>query len=398
MKIPKAKGFLKFHLLLTGLLFIMSSCNTSHISHYQQEVDSISAIYVPDQRVGICSVKLIQGEKKTIILKGETTNPAAKKQIIKTLDNKGILLNDSIIILPDTIKNKKYFGLAALSVINLRKAPDHKSELVSQSRMGTPVVILKNTGSWYLIQTPDNYISWTEESSVKILSRGEKEAWKNASRVIYLDNTGWLYDTPSQNSGVVSDLTGGCILEKIGESNGYVSVIIPDGRKGFVEKNKVLDFDHWKSTVACTEESICKVAMTFNGIPYLWGGSTVKGADCSGFVQSVYFMNGLILQRDASLQALHGAIVDISSGYSNLRKGDLLFFGSKRNGTAHVTHVAIYIGNNEYINSSGRVMVNSLDSAQVNYNQRMSLFLEAKRIIGVDNDPGIVRVNEHPWY
>ena len=97
------------------------------------------------------------------------------------------------------------------------------------------------------------------------------------------------------------------------------------------------------------------VALTYMGIPYLWGGSSVKGVDCSGFVQSVFFRNGIILARDASLQALHGLPVDISDGFNRLKKGDLLFFGSKENGDSHVTHVALYLGNNEYINSSGRV-------------------------------------------
>ena len=140
----------------------------------------------------------------------------------------------------------------------------------------------------------------------------EMAIWKKSSRVIYLENTGWLYDSPADNSGVVGDLVGGSIIEKIGQSNGYVSVVLPDGRKGFVEKKKVMDFDDWKNTVSCTEESVCNVAKTFLGLPYLWGGSSSKAVDCSGFVQSVYFMNGLILQRDASLQALHGSSVDIT--------------------------------------------------------------------------------------
>jgi cell wall-associated NlpC family hydrolase len=110
-------------------------------------------------------------------------------------------------------------------------------------------------------------------------------------------------------------------------------------------------------------------------------------------------MNGLILQRDASQQALHGSIVDISNGYSQLEKGDLLFFGLKVNGKQRVTHVAIYLGNMEYINSSGRVMINSLDSTQTNFNRkRTNSLLSAKRIIGVENDPGIVPVFKHSWY
>ena len=188
-------------------------------------------------------------------------------------------------------------------------------------------------------------------------------------------------------------------MKRTGELKGYFNVELPDGRTGFVERQKVMNFNDWKLVTPCTEESICSVARTFLGLPYLWGGSSAKAVDCSGFVQSVYFMNGLILQRDASQQALHGSVVDISNGYSRLKKGDLLFFGSKVNGNQPITHVAIYLGNMEYINSSGRVMINSFDSTQTNYNRkRKNSLLAAKRIIGVKNDPGIVPVFKHPWY
>ncbi len=299
----------------------------------------------------------------------------------------------------ETIRSEKYPGLVTLSVINIRKEPGHASELVSQSILGTPVLILKSNDSWLQIETPDNYIGWTTESSVRPMDSVEITGWKKATKVIYKENTGWLHDRTSEKSGVIGDLVGGSVLEKIGESKGYVNLILPDGRKGFVEKQKVMDFDLWEKTVICTEESICKTALTYMGIPYLWGGSSTKGADCSGFVQSVYFRNGLILARDAKLQALHGDSVDISDGYTRLRKGDLLFFGSKGNEISHVTHVAIYLGNLEYINSAGRVMINSLDSTKKNYNSdRMNSLLMAKRIIGVEHDSGIVPVNRHPWY
>jgi cell wall-associated NlpC family hydrolase len=161
----------------------------------------------------------------------------------------------------------------------------------------------------------------------------------------------------------------------------------------------VMDFDKWKNSFPSTEENICSVAKTYMGIPYLWGGSSTKAVDCSGFVQSVYFRNGIILQRDASLQALHGLPVDISDGYSRLKKGDLLFFGSKEKGMPHVTHVALYLGNSEYINASGRVQINSLDSTKQNFNaHRLNSLLQAKRVAGVRHDPGIEPVNEHPWY
>jgi SH3-like domain-containing protein len=311
---------------------------------------------------------------------------------IKSTDNK-------IRPLKDTLEDTNQMGLVTLSTINLRKEPHHSAELVSQAILGTPVKILKTEDSWLQIQTPDNYTGWIEESSVKLVNKIEMAEWKKASKVIYTENTGWLYNSASEKAGVVGDIVGGSLIEHVGESAGYVIIKLPDGRKGFVEKRKVIDFSKWKSTVSCTEDNVCSMAVTYLGLPYLWGGTSTKGVDCSGLVQSVYFRNGIILRRDASLQAAHGLPVDISAGFSQLRKGDLLFFGSKNNGISHVTHVALYIGNNEYINSSGRVQINNLDPAKVNYNShQMNSLLVAKRVIGVQNDKGIEAVNKHLWY
>jgi hypothetical protein len=398
MKHTETKRFFFIIGFWIGILFLIIGCHSSLDKDIQAEIDSITVKWIPDHREGICNVTAAIGKKGSIILRGKTTIPHAKQEIIKTLNNQGIVLIDSILILPDTVRNEKFRGLVPLSVINLRKQPDHISELVSQAILGTPVLILKDENSWLLIQTPDKYIGWTEKSSIVMISRAEINKWRQTERIIFLENSGWVYTSPEEY-GVVGDLVAGSIMEKTGESKGYLKVILPDGREGFVRKNSVMDFNLWKSQVPCTEENVCRIASTFLGIPYLWGGSSSKAVDCSGFVQSVYFMNGTILSRDASLQADHGLAVDLTNGYSQLKRGDLLFFGSKENSTSHVTHVAIYIGDNEYINSSGRVMINSLDSTQINYSiYRENSLLAAKRIIGVENDLGIVPVIKHPWY
>lgn len=230
------------------------------------------------------------------------------------------------------------------------------------------------------------------------MSENEMAEWKKAERLIFLENSGWIYSSPEE-SGIVGDLVAGCIMRKTGDLRDYYKIILPDGRKGFVRKKSVMDFNRWINQVPCSEENVCLIALTFLGLPYLWGGSSTKAVDCSGFVRAVYFMNGIILRRDASLQALHGQTIDIQSGFSNLRKGDLLFFGSKDKLKSYITHVAIYIGDSEYINSSGRVMIDSFDSSCTNFNSdRINSLITVKRIIGVENDSGIVPVIKHSWY
>jgi hypothetical protein len=390
-------------IIISGSIFFLitvfiSSCHSDKQGKAQAVIDSISAHLVPDKREGLCSVRADFTKNGTIVLKGETTSQRAGSEISAALRMVGFSVLDSIALLPDTLKLHEFRGLVTLSVINLRKLPAHSSELVSQAIMGTPVLILKSEGSWILIQTPDDYIAWTERSSVVALSTAGLNQWKRTSRVIFLDNSGWIYETPGKND-VISDLVAGCILVKTGESKGYAMVVLPDGREGYIENKSLADFRSINNEIIATGDNIVNIASKYMGLPYLWGGTSSKGVDCSGFVRSVFLMNGLILTRDASLQALHGRTVDITKGFDNLEKGDLLFFGSKGADGPRVTHVAISLGKSRFIHASSRVMINSLDSTRADFSGfRKKSLLSAKRILGADYDNGIVPLLKHEWY
>jgi len=130
-------------------------------------------------------------------------------------------------------------------------------------------------------------------------------------------------------------------------------------------------------------------------LPYLWGGTSSKAVDCSGFVKSVYFLNGYILARDASQQINYGQKIELE--IEKLQVGDLLFFG--RLTPRSVTHVGMYIGNTEYIHSSGMVKINSLDSTRLNYKDYgTNCWLGAQRFINQASSEGLIPVSEHPWY
>lgn len=373
------------------IVCLLPGC-TADIEKIREDVAKISADFVPDKRTDICTIEVVKQARDTIVLKGETTIEDAKYNIIKALGIYDKVLSDSIIILPDTTVNKNHLGIATLSVINLRKGPDHSSELVSQAVMGTPVQILKHDAGWFLVRTPERYISWTESSSVRQVNEAEMDEWRRADRVVHDRTSGWVYSNIA-GTGIVSDLVAGCILARTGESGISSRVMLPDGREGFVEKASIVPFSQF-SQIAPTENGVLERASLLMGVPYLWGGSSSKGVDCSGFVQNVLFMNGLVVARDASQQARYGDPVDISGDFTRLGPGDLLFFGSPE----RITHVAIYKGGGEYIHSSGRVQVNSLDSTKSNYSRyRRSSLVKAVRVLG-SADPGIVPLNRHPWY
>ncbi|HUX97667.1 MAG TPA: SH3 domain-containing C40 family peptidase [Bacteroidales bacterium] len=380
------------------MLITCSSCNNYPPEGLQNTIDVISEKWVPDQREGVAEIFIARADNNSIILKGETDCLQFKNEVIDSVSARGFTIIDSVLVLPGNDVGDKTYGVVIMSVINLRQKPAHSEELVSQSIMGTPVRILKNTGYWMLIQTPDNYIAWTEAGSVQLMTESEFKEWKESEKVIFIDNSGWIYENIKEE-GVVGDVVAGCILKSDGRKGSFEKVILADGREGYLKSKAVREYKKWINELKPSGRELYRVASSLMGLPYLWGGRSAKGVDCSGFVQTVYFMNGIILSRDASLQALHGNEVDISNGWNNLETGDLLFFGSVRNSKPRVTHVAIYKGDSEFINSAGMVKVNSLDSTRINFSSyRKNTLLSARRIIGSVGTTGITAIKDHHWY
>jgi gamma-D-glutamyl-L-lysine dipeptidyl-peptidase len=384
-------------LLLISFSLMISSCKHTGIINYQQAADSISEKWVPDKREGICDIKIEKNKRNLFTIKGETNIPEAKEELLQKFRERGTQFIDSLRLLPDTSVTKP-FGLVTYSVVSIRKDPDNAGELITQALLGTPVKLLKSKGEWELVQTPDKYLGWVTAYSVVPMDQKQMEEWKNSERVIFLKNQGTLYSDPSTKEALC-DLVAGCILTRQSQSGNYSRVMLPDGRTGFIETGNVVPFNQWINTTTPTPDKLLETAVRFMGIPYLWGGTSAKGMDCSGFTKTTYFLNGVILARDASLQYLHGKPVDISQGFDSLMRGDLLFFGRMKNDKLRVTHVGMYIGNKEFIHDSERVRINSFDSTANNFNKRLlNILVGARRVIGYSGASGIVPVSKHPWY
>ncbi len=289
------------------------------------------------------------------------------------------------------------YGIINLSVANLRSRPTHAAELTTQALLGMPVKVLKKESYWYYVQTPDEYKGWTDEEAVTIFDSKSYNEFLATKKLIFLEFFGFCYQTPNQNSQTISDLVLGNVFNYIGEEGNFYKIQFPDKRIGFVEKKFCEDFEKYLDKQTFESEKIVSWSKKFLGFPYLWGGTSGKGVDCSGFVQLIYFLNGLIITRDADQQFFNGFAVDAKKDFSKLEAGDLLFFFDKNK--KRIQHVGIYLGNEEFIHAAGKVKINSLDKNKPNFNGfRLQTFAKATRIRNSVGKNGVIFIKEHSEY
>ncbi len=372
----------------------------SKMTSIQNVIEKVRADYAPDKRVALFNFEIEQSGE-TFILKGETNLPEAHDLLIKELDKMNVKIDDQTELLPDDELGNKIYGVINLSVVNLRSKPGHSQELATQSLLGTPVKVYKKEGGFFLIQTPDKYLAWTDDDGFEPMTKEEQETWLQSSKVIFLEEYGFSFSDMDKRSMHVSDLVSGDLLKFISEERDFYKVEYPDGRHAFVEKSGSMMYDEWLKAINPTAENVIKEAEKFMGVPYLWGGTSSKGMDCSGFTKTAFYLNGIVLPRDASQQVHTGELVDTENGFENCKPGDLLFFGRKASDDKpeRITHVAIYLGNMDFIHASGRVRLNSFDKDKPNYNEyRLRTFIRAKRILSSIDKNGITTLTSNKFY
>ncbi len=372
------------HLALTSLLFI--SCQqekAEEANKVDSIINSVKETYAPDKRVALFD---IQSEKNSsgYVIKGKTNLPEALSAFKKELDSQKIAYTDSIEVLPSKKLEGMIYGVINNSVANLRSKPAHSAELVTQGTLGMPLNVYQKERSWYLIQTPDKYLGWVDAGGIELMNKEDFDAWQATDKAIYTNTYGKSYTSADVGSEVVSDVVAGNIFSLIADSGNFYQIKYPDGREAYLPKEEANTFNEWKSGLAFTKESLVETSKTMLGVPYLWGGTSTKGVDCSGFTKTVYLMNGMIIPRDASQQIHEGTLVDDSKDFDKLIAGDLLFFGRKATDSTseRVIHVGMWIGDNQFIHSAGNVHISTMDQNsddfdEYNYNR----YLRTKRIL-----------------
>jgi cell wall-associated NlpC family hydrolase len=372
---------MKYTLLLCAVLLGVGFASAQPPTPMQISIEEVRKQFAPDGRVAIFQVEATAEG----VLSGKTNLPKAKDTLLQKLRAANRVFTDQIQTLPSAVLGEQTFGVVTISVANMRSQPRDAAELATQALLGMPLKVLDKERGWYLVQTPDGYISWVDWGGFQRMNQAEFEAWKQSEKVIILAPYTFSYETPSTTAQTVSDLVAGDVLRLIDEQPSFYELAYPDGRRAFVAKSDAQRYTDWLSTVTPSEEKLVATAKRMMGLPYLWGGTSYKGVDCSGFTKTIYYLNGWTIPRDVSQQVHTGELIDTSEGFANLRRGDLLFFGTRATDqTAEkVTHVGMWIGTTEFIHASGKVRVSSMDSAAPNYDEfEKNRFIRAKHLLG----------------
>ncbi len=345
-------------------------------------VSEVRARFCPDRRVDLFEIS-VDTVGDTLVLTGETTNRAAHAALVQHLSRllPGGKLRDRVVVLPDSSVAAQSWALVNVSVANQRREPSHGAELLNQMLLGTPLRIYKKRSPWwFFVRSEEGYLGWTDDGGIWLTDSLGIAAWRERPRVIVLAKETEVLSEPREHAVPVSDVVVGDILALRGKENGWLRVALPDGRTGWLREKEATSFRDFLRQANPSPEQIVHDALQFTGRPYLWGGKSSKEMDCSGYTSVVFRMNGVLLPRDANMQAEVGAEVPLDSAFSALQPGDLVFFGPRPD---RITHVGIYIGNKNYIHSDSHIHVNSFDPQAPNFSPyRLRMFRRARRILG----------------
>lgn len=382
-------------LAASGLLMLLTACSTLDGEHRAgteaqispatvRAIADVRAKLAPDLHMAICAIGL-ELENSALVLTGEVERVEFKQEAMQALEQAGVKVEDEVRVLPAEELGQKVWGVVCLSVASGREYPDHKAEMGTQILMGQVVRVWKRLRHWLYVQSPDGYLSWVENGAVALCTRAEADAWQRSEQVMVTTFDERVLEEPSPEALPVSDVVMGDRLKIMERENGsWLKVELPDGRTGWLSKDAATDYTAWKESRRGSPENIEKTAMMFLGRPYLWGGTSPKGFDCSGFAKLVFMLNGIELPRNASEQARQGKPAQLGEDFSHLNKGDLLFFGWPARGERPewVTHVAIYLGGKQFIQSAQMVKISSLDPGSPIYDAgHARQLLAARRIL-----------------
>lgn len=227
---------------------------------------------------------------------------------------------------------------------NLHAAASADAEVVSQAIYGTNLAVIENSNNWSRVRTADEYTGWIHKALV-LRSDARYGEGKRTAKVTSLFASLYREASVTKHQPLITvpfetrlEVAGDSVVD--GEN--WLQLNLPDGKAAWM-----LSGDATLNPKKLSVRAMVELSKQFLGLPYLWGGTSTFGFDCSGFMQMLERQRGITMPRDASVQAKWGGSTTV--GRAALRAGDLLYFGSA---DKKVNHTGMYLGNGEFINAT----------------------------------------------
>lgn len=338
-------------------------------------VESVRDAYAPDPRLAVFEVT-IEVRDEGVVLVGACSElealMALRHQVAQVSPT--IPVTDEIQPLPEAGPDEMVHALACSALAPMMSGPLVASTQVSQVTLGNRLVVLRRSGRWLQCRSPDGYIGWIHAGYVALTDESAARAWETGADGDAVISLG--AELLDEGGEVLMRLPWGARAVRLGED----AVRLPDGRVGR-PVGELVPAAVRPLAFPADGEAMCATASRWLGVPYLWGGVTLGGVDCSGLVQAVYRLHGLVLPRDSDQQSRTGREVDPGPEFENLRPGDLCFFAED---AGRVTHVVMSTGGPRVIHASlgnGGVARNDLTGRR-NYERELRrIFQCARRIL-----------------
>jgi len=338
-------------------------------------VEAVRDQLAPDPRLAVFDVEVeVEGGRVTLL--GATSEPAAAQELHRRVAGLTAWSEvvDRVQLLPEVDADDRVHAVVSAAVAPMLAGPRIQSTQVSQAVLGSRLLVFRREGRWLQCRGSDGYIGWIHAGYVALMDEVAARAWELGA-----DGDLWVsLDAAvlAENEDVLARLPWGARVLR--GPDGVVR--LPDGRTGRA-RGEMLPLGARGLGFPSDAGAICETAGRWLGVPYLWGGVTMGGVDCSGFVQALYRMHGHVIPRDSDQQSRAGEPVECGEDFAELRPGDLLFFAEE---PGRCTHVAMSTGGSRIIHSSlgnGGVARNDMAGRRSYERELRRMFLWARRMV-----------------